>query len=114
MEDFFYILKNLEIPHSYHYTSELFLNQASNRTLWGIKQLLEKYGVKVTAVKVESKSIDKLSYPFVYQTQEGFYAMTGKPEAAESFEKEWKTLSAAQKRHCNLQIWPMFRLCRGL
>ena len=93
MRDFVYILKSLDIKFSFRYTEDLFINQNGNRSLWGIKQLLEKYGVKVTAVKVGSKSLDDVSYPFVYQGEDGFYAMTDKPADAESFEKAWNGIA---------------------
>lgn len=93
MRDFFHILGSLGIPHSFQYTRDLFLNQTGNRSLWGIKQMLEKYGVGVTAVKVGSKSLDNLSYPFVFQGEDGFYAMLRKPDDPEAFEKMWNGIA---------------------
>ena len=93
MRDFFHILKDLDIKHSFLYSRDLFLNQSRNRSLWGIKQLLEKYNVKVTAVKVESNSLDNVSYPFVYQGEDGFYTMLHKPENPESFEQAWNGIA---------------------
>lgn len=89
MRNFFYILEGLKIPHSFQYTRDLFLNQTRSGTLWGVKQMLEKYGVEVTAVKVGTKSLDDISYPFVYQGEDGCYTLTDKPENPEDFEKKW-------------------------
>lgn len=93
MRDFFHILKDLDIKHSFLYSRDLFLNQSRNRSLWGIKQLLEKYNVKVTAVKVESNSLDNVSCPFVYQGEDGFYTMLHKPENPETFEQAWNGIA---------------------
>ncbi|MBQ6573258.1 MAG: hypothetical protein IIX41_02940 [Bacteroidales bacterium] len=93
MENFFYILESLGVRHSFRYTVDLYSNQSGNRTLWGIKQLLQKYGVKVTAVKVESRSLEHVDFPFVFQGEDGFYVMTRKPEDPESFEKMWNGLA---------------------
>ena len=93
MRDFYYILKDLKVRNSFRYARDLFSNQKENRSLWGIKQLLEKYGVKVTAVKVGSKSLDDITYPFVYQGEEGFYTMTARPADAAEFEEKWNGIA---------------------
>ena len=51
MNNFFYILKTLGVKCSYGYMKDRFLAQERNHTLWGIKKLLEHYGVQVTAVR---------------------------------------------------------------
>ena len=93
MRNFFHILKNLGIRHSFQYTRDLFLNQTGNKSLWGIKKLLEQYNVKTTAVKVESRSLDSISYPFVYLGDDGFHALTRKPDNPEDFEKMWNGIA---------------------
>ena len=93
MRNFFHILKNLGIRHSFQYTRDLFLNQTGNRSLWGIKKLLEQYNVKTTAVKVESRSLESISYPFVYLGDDGFHALTRKPDNPEDFEKMWNGIA---------------------
>ena len=93
MGNFFYILKSLGIRFSFQYTKDLVLDQNGSMSLWGIKQLLQKYGVEITAVKVGSKSLDNISYPFVYQGEDGFYVMTRKPDNPEDFEKEWNGIA---------------------
>lgn len=60
MTNFFYILKALGVKCSYSYAKDRFLAQERNHTLWGIKKLLEHYGVQVTAVKSEAKSLPML------------------------------------------------------
>lgn len=89
MRNFFFILRDLGIRHSFDYPQELFLAQERNGTLWGCKKLLEHFGVEVTAVKIESRSLNEISYPFVYQTEEGMFAMTKEPDDPEAFCKEW-------------------------
>lgn len=57
--------------------------------MWGCKQLLEHFGVEVTAVKYEVKSLEDLTYPFVYQSPEGLVAVTQPPKDPEAFCNEW-------------------------
>ena len=90
MRNFFYLLKNLGVRYSFAYTRDLFLAQEHNNTLWGIKKLLEHYGVKVTAVKSEAKSMDDITYPFVcLLSKEGMVAITHEPEDLETFKEKW-------------------------
>ena len=89
MKNFFHILHALGIRHSFDYPRDLFLAQERNRTLWGMKKLLEQYGVKVTAIKSESKSLEDISYPFVCQMPEGMFVLTQSPKKPDAFKEQW-------------------------
>ncbi len=90
MRNFIYILKDLGVRYSFIYTRDLFLAQERNNTLWGIKKLLEHYGVKVTAVKSEAKSLSDITYPFVcLLSKEGMVAVTHEPKNLEDFMAQW-------------------------
>lgn len=89
MRNFFFILKNLGIRHSFDYPKDLFLAQDRSTSLWGCKKLLERFGVQVTAIKSERKSLEDVSYPFVYQTDEGLETLTREPSDPESFCQGW-------------------------
>ncbi|MEE0876849.1 MAG: cysteine peptidase family C39 domain-containing protein, partial [Fibrobacteraceae bacterium] len=90
MNNFFYILKALGVECSYSYAKDRFLAQERNHTLWGIKKLLEHYGVQVTAVKSEAKSLSDVTYPFVCQLpKEGAVAIVRMPENPEVFLEQW-------------------------
>ena len=94
MRNFYYILKSLGVKVSFEYTRDLFLAQERNHTLWGIKKLLEHYGIKVTAVKSETKSLDDVTYPFVCQlSQEGMVANTREPKNPEAFIGQWNGIA---------------------
>ena len=89
MRNFFHILNQLGIRHTFDYPRDLFLAQGRNRTLWGMKKLLERYGVKVTAIKSESKSLEDISYPFVCQMPEGMFAFSQAPKGSGAFREQW-------------------------
>lgn len=89
MRNFFFILKGLNIRHSFFYCRDLFLAQERNNTLWGMKKLLEHLGVKVTAVKSASKSLEDVTYPFICQTPDGLMAVTKEPNDLDAFYKIW-------------------------
>ena len=90
MRNFFHILNQLGIRHTFDYPRDLFLAQERNHTLWGIKKLLEHYGVKVTAVKSEAKSLSDITYPFVCQlSKEGMVAIPHEPKNLEAFIEQW-------------------------
>ena len=89
MRNFFYILKTLGVKCSFDYTRDLYYAQEKNHSLWGVKKLLEHYGVKVTPVLSEAKSIDALDYPFVCQTKEGMMAFTRPPKDIPAFLEQW-------------------------
>ena len=90
MRNFYYILKNLGVKFNFVYTRDLFLAQERNQTLWGMKKLLEHYGIKVTAVKSATRSLDDVTYPFVCQlSQEGLVAITHEPKDLEEFIEQW-------------------------
>ena len=90
MNNFFYILKTLGVKCSYSYAKDRFLAQERNHTLWGIKKLLEHYGVQVTAVKSEAKSLSDMNYPFVCQLpKEGAVAIVRTPEYTDAFLDQW-------------------------
>ena len=90
MRNFYYILKSLGVKFNFIYTRDLFLAQERNQTLWGMKKLLEHYGIKVTAVKSATRSLDDVTYPFVCQlSQEGLVAITHEPKDLEEFIEQW-------------------------
>lgn len=89
MINFFAILDGLGIRHSYVYPYELFQSQERNLTLWGCKKMLENFRVKVVPVRIESKALEEVTYPFVYQTSEGMFVATEEPADAEAFCREW-------------------------
>ena len=90
MTNFFYILKALGVKCSYSYAKDRFLAQERNHTLWGIKKLLEHYGVQVTAVKSEAKSLSDVTYPFVCQLpKEGAVVIVRIPEDPDTFLEQW-------------------------
>lgn len=89
MRNFFFILRKLKIRYSFFYSRDLFLAQENNLTLWGMKKLLEHYGVKVTAILSPDKRLEDVDYPFVYQTPNGLMAITEEPEDAKAFTEAW-------------------------
>lgn len=89
MRNFFWILRNLKIRHSFYHTRDMFLAQENNLTLWGTKKLLEQFGVKVTAIHSPRKSLDDATYPFVCQTPDGLVAVTQEPKDLQAFMEMW-------------------------
>ena len=90
MNNFLYILKTLGVKCSYNYTKDRFFAQERNHTLWGIKKLLEHYGVQVMAVKSAAKSLSDVTYPFVCQLQEeGVVAIDRMPKNPDAFLEQW-------------------------
>ena len=89
MDNLYEILGSLGIKWTYSYATELIRNQEKVNTLWGVKKVLEHYGVKVTGVKSEARSLNDMEYPFVCLTAEGFVAITKPVEDPQEFEKDW-------------------------
>jgi uncharacterized membrane protein len=89
MDSLYGILNGLGIKWTYTYTSEVIRNQEKINSLWGIKKVLEHYGVKVTGVKSEGKSLRDMQYPFVCLGPEGFVVITKEMEDPQAFEKDW-------------------------
>ena len=89
MDNLYGILGSLGIKWTYSYATELIRNQEKVNTLWGVKKVLEHYGVKVTGVKSEARSLNDMEYPFVCLTAEGFVAITKPVEDPQEFEKDW-------------------------
>lgn len=89
MDNLYEILGSLGIKWTYSYATELIRNQEKVNTLWGVKKVLEHYGVKVTGVKSEARSLNDMEYPFVCLTAKGFVAITKPVEDPQEFEKDW-------------------------
>ncbi|MBR5835157.1 MAG: hypothetical protein IKY66_03240 [Bacteroidales bacterium] len=83
------ILNALGVKWTYPYASEVIRNQEKVNTLWGIKKVLEHYGVKVTGVKSQNKSLKDMTYPFVCLGSEGFVAVTKEIDDPKTFEEDW-------------------------
>ncbi len=69
-------LVELGVPHTPGFSESSF-RKMSFRSLFGLKKLLEKYGIDSEGLKIEDKSeLFKLPVPFLAQTPDGFVIVT--------------------------------------
>lgn len=83
------ILKGLKIRHTAFHVKTLIAGQTDWHTLFGVKKMLETYGVKLTAVRIASKDIAQLSYPCIAIYQQYPTLLTSIPENVDDFKQQW-------------------------
>lgn len=65
-------LEVLEVPHTKRFTQGLFQEHPHKNNMYGLKKMLDVYGVKTMGVNVKDKNLTELNYPCILHTHGDF------------------------------------------
>ena len=65
-------LEVLEVPHTKRYTQKQYQEHPHKYNMYGLKKMLDVYGVKTIGVNVKDKNLSELNYPCILHTYGDF------------------------------------------
>lgn len=65
-------LDSLEIGYTKHFVRSLYQEHPHKYNMFGLKKMLDIYGVKTIGVYVDNKDLSKLNYPCILHTHDDF------------------------------------------
>lgn len=67
-----YFLDEIEVPYTKSFADKLYNEHPHKYNMYGLKKMLDLYGVKTVGVRVESRDLLKLNYPCILHTYGDF------------------------------------------
>lgn len=67
-----YFLDALEIDYTRHFATALFQEHPHKYNMYGLKKMLDVYGVKTIGVHVDNKDLSELTFPCIFHIDEDF------------------------------------------
>lgn len=92
-----YFLESLEIPYTGLFAKKLYYEHPHRYNMYGLKKMLDVYGVKTLGIRVESKDLSSLNYPCILHTYSDFVIGMGCEKEKITYLQNGKTTTVSHE-----------------